>query len=39
MVKSHVMVMMKNMGLRESVGLGTFELTDLARTTAIEIGP
>jgi Zn finger protein HypA/HybF involved in hydrogenase expression len=36
-VKSHVMVVMKSMGLRESVGLGTFELTDLARTTAIEI--
>jgi hypothetical protein len=37
MVKSHVMVLMKSLGLRESVALNTFSLTAKARDTTIEL--
>lgn len=37
MVKSHIMVLMKSLGLRESVGLGSFSLTNKARDTIIEL--
>ena len=36
-VKSHIMVVMKNLGLRESVALMTFRLTDGAREATMEI--